>query len=267
MKSIEARYPREQYQLDLVDVSQFSAHNGRYCYLMNIIDCYTKYAWSIPLQHKTKEQVGHELKRLFLQEGHLAIIQMDDGKEFVNDMFKAICAGFSTSIIKGRPRHPQSQGQIERFNQTLCRAITKTINDKQTKRWLDVLDEVLSTYNRMAHRSTKFAPILLFKGITGLATKRDASTADESISPFTSLNEMHSKALKKLEEYRKNMVLRASIHKKKRTFEVGDAVLVKMDFDTNQKTKKTKFNPFYRQGRSTIIKICGNNSYTVSINE
>jgi ribosomal protein L21E len=233
---------------------------------MNVIDCFSKFAWSIPLQKKTKEQVGYALKRLFLNEGAPKIMHMDNGKEFVNEYFEGVCAEYSTCIVKGRPRHPQSQGQIERFNQTICRAIAKTICANNTKRWLDSLDEIIGAYNRTIHRATKFSPILLFKGTTGspLITEKNDNYAGDFSSELANIRE---KAAENAKIYRANMVRRASVHRKKKVYLPGQSVLLKRDFDTNQKTKKRKFQSFYQNGIATIEKANTNNSYNIKIED
>ena len=47
------------------------------------------------------------------------------------------------TIIHGRPRHPQSQGQVERVNQTVKRFIAKKLYGTNGNRWIDVHDEAI----------------------------------------------------------------------------------------------------------------------------
>ena len=62
----------------------------------------------------------------------------------------------------GRAYHPQSQGQIERFNQTLKTKLSRT--SRQNK-YITMLDEFVSQYNYTKHRVTKQKPIILFIGL------------------------------------------------------------------------------------------------------
>jgi hypothetical protein len=43
------------------------------------------------------------------------ILQSDNGKEFVAEVVKNVCNILNIKIRHGRPRHPQSQGQVERL--------------------------------------------------------------------------------------------------------------------------------------------------------
>ena len=46
--------PNETWSADLIDMREFSKDNKGYNYLLNIIDIFSKYAWSIPLKTKTE---------------------------------------------------------------------------------------------------------------------------------------------------------------------------------------------------------------------
>ena len=45
--------PNEIWSADLIDMREFSKDNKGYNYLLNVIDIFSKYAWSIPLKTKT----------------------------------------------------------------------------------------------------------------------------------------------------------------------------------------------------------------------
>ena len=49
--------PNEIWSADLIDMKKFSKDNKDYNYLLNVIDIFSKYAWSIPLKTKTPLKV------------------------------------------------------------------------------------------------------------------------------------------------------------------------------------------------------------------
>ena len=71
-------------------------------------------------------------------------------------------------LIHGRVRHPQTQGKIERFNQTLGRHLTKMLWDEvsqtQGYRWIDVLPAFVIAYNKAPHETHKKSPYEAFFG-------------------------------------------------------------------------------------------------------
>jgi transposase InsO family protein len=76
------------------------------------------------------------LEKFFLIEGAPSIVQSDNGKEFRNEIMKNLFKKYSISPRFGRVRHPQSQGIVERANQTLMRRLSKCLHGREA-RWFD----------------------------------------------------------------------------------------------------------------------------------
>jgi len=55
----------------------------KYKYLLNVIDTFSRYAWSVPLKDNTSTSITSALKNLF-QDTKPITIQSDKGTEFVN---------------------------------------------------------------------------------------------------------------------------------------------------------------------------------------
>jgi transposase InsO family protein len=88
-------------------------------------------------------------------------IQADNGKEFRNRLLLDYHRDLNVRVIHGRPRHPRSQGQIERANQTIKRCLEKALNGVQEKRWIDFLPTVVHKYNITIYRATNKSPFCL----------------------------------------------------------------------------------------------------------
>ena len=69
--------------MDLADLSSLSKHYDKFKYLLNVIDIFSRYAWSVPLKVKTGISFKTALKFLFLVWKPLTI-QSDKGTKFVN---------------------------------------------------------------------------------------------------------------------------------------------------------------------------------------
>ncbi|KAG0421021.1 Transposon Tf2-6 polyprotein, partial [Dictyocoela muelleri] len=145
----------------------------------------------------------------------------DNGKEFCNSDFNNIIKKYKMVHIKGRPRYPESQGQIERFNGTLKRRLSKCLYGKE-KKWINVLRDVVHQYNNSIHSATSCTPFSAFRQIR---------LGINSISSET----LSSSELKnKYENYVANLYKNEKISA---LFNVGDRVLLAKDFDNNIKTK------------------------------
>ena len=50
-------------QGDLMDIGKFKLRNGGYTFILNVIDIYSRYAWSIPIKGKTNQAVLVGMKK------------------------------------------------------------------------------------------------------------------------------------------------------------------------------------------------------------
>ncbi|CAG8696857.1 8057_t:CDS:2, partial [Ambispora gerdemannii] len=133
--------PMEHLQMDLVDFT---------------------FLWAILLKTKETVIVGDALVSLFAQWDASSILQSDNDKEFVSNIIKNICMALGITIQHGRPRYPQSQGQIEQLNQTIGREFTKMMwdeeNQLQNVNWKDNLQKFIFSYNTTRHSAHNKTP-------------------------------------------------------------------------------------------------------------
>jgi hypothetical protein len=90
-------------------------HDG-YNWVLRCIDVNTDHAISIPQKGKTALTTGQNLAQIWAMQGCPSILQMDNGGEFQAET-QRIALQWSPGnvlILRGRPRHPQSQGKCER---------------------------------------------------------------------------------------------------------------------------------------------------------
>ena len=55
-----------QMQMDLVDLQKFKSQNDGFCWTLNIIDCFSRKAWIIPMKNKKGITVHDKLKSFLL---------------------------------------------------------------------------------------------------------------------------------------------------------------------------------------------------------
>ena len=78
------------------------------------------------------------------------------------------------TIVHGRPRHPQSQGVVERANRSLKNRI------QNFSRWSEEIQNIVSSYNSIIHSSTGFPPNKM-EGIHKIANQKLKKTADRML--------------------------------------------------------------------------------------
>ena len=132
-------------QVNLVDMHY--RPDGPYKYICHARDHFSKFSWSSALPSKEAKEVAGFLFELFTAFGPPTILQTDNGKEFTAQIIRKLTEFWPTiQIINGRPRHPQSQGLIERANDVLQQKLSKWLEDRGTNNWANGLYWVTCKY-------------------------------------------------------------------------------------------------------------------------
>jgi len=66
-----------------MDKSKLSKHNKGYKYLLNVIDLFSKYVYSIPLKSKSQHEVANAFEKLFIN-SKPGMLWTDHESEFIN---------------------------------------------------------------------------------------------------------------------------------------------------------------------------------------
>jgi transposase InsO family protein len=119
------------WEMDLADLSHFSKYNNKYKYILNVIDIFSRFAWSVPLKDKSGKSIPAALTTLF-QNRRPITIRLDKGTEFVNATVQQYlkCQGFDFHTT----HNPDIKGAvIERFDRTLKTKMYKYFTKNNTK--------------------------------------------------------------------------------------------------------------------------------------
>ncbi|CAF5219309.1 unnamed protein product, partial [Rotaria magnacalcarata] len=103
--------------------------------------------------------------QLFFQFGSCKILQSDNGKKFTARIIKDLKIKWPELVIlNGRPRHPQSQGLVERGNSTLCDILGKCMHDRDTSHWVSWLLPAIYSMNTSIAQGIKYTPFEVVLG-------------------------------------------------------------------------------------------------------
>lgn len=146
------------WQADLIDIKNLSSVNKGYKYILIIIDCFSKYAWAVPVKTKTKSEITNAFKKILDSDRVPNNLQTDLGKEFYNDEFHRL---MKTKNINHYSTYSTKKASIvERLIRTLKSKLYKNFSLVGNYAWIGKpLDNVIKTYNETVHTTTKHKPV------------------------------------------------------------------------------------------------------------
>ena len=144
-------------QVDLIDM-QSSAHS-QYRWIM-VYQCHlTKFCILRPLHSKRAAEVAFQLLDIFLLFGAPCILQSDNGSEFTAEIIRELKDLWpQLHLVHGKPRHPQSQGSVERANSDIKDMLCAWLSDNRTQDWAIGLKFVQNQKNSAYHCGIKCTP-------------------------------------------------------------------------------------------------------------
>ena len=92
-----------------------------------------------------------------------AYLVSDQGKAFTCHLISNLCELYGVQKLRTLPYHAQTNGQVERMNQTIIRMIGKLEEDKKAH-WSEHLPEMLAAYNGTRSAVTGYSPYFLLFG-------------------------------------------------------------------------------------------------------
>jgi len=139
-------------------MQEWSNQNKGFRYMLNVIDVFSKYAWSIPLKDKTGTTTLNAFKEIVEKSGRKPKhIWTDLGKEFVNkhiDMWIK-----QNNIIRYSTYGEHKSCVVERFNRTLKTNMWKRFTAENTRNWINMLEKLMNKYNNTVHSTIKMTPV------------------------------------------------------------------------------------------------------------
>jgi hypothetical protein len=144
--------------MDLVEMQEWSKENQNYRYMLNVVDCFSKYAWSVPLLDKKAETVLNALEKI-IETSHRKPkrLWVDEGKEFYNRKMDEFIR--ENNIVRYSTHGESKSVIVERFNRTLKANMWKRFTALNTRNWIDLLEKLMNDYNNKKHSTIKMKPI------------------------------------------------------------------------------------------------------------
>jgi hypothetical protein len=159
------------WEADLLIMAQYSRQNGGYKYILNVIDCFSKYAWGVPLKAKSGLAVSEAFAKILKQGRKPKLLHVDRGKEFVNTTFEKLLAKNKVKMY-----HTFTEikaAMVERFNRTINNKFKLHFEVNKNHKWVELLPRLYKEYNENdIHRTIGIQPARVNKRNEGAIYER-----------------------------------------------------------------------------------------------
>ncbi|XP_071943839.1 uncharacterized protein [Antedon mediterranea] len=258
-----------QIGMDIVGPLVKTENGNRY--LLVFTEYLTKWVEADAIPDKSAKTVLRSFIDFVCRHGTPSILITDQGREFCNELNDSFCKLIGVDHRVASPYHPQTGGQTERFNRTLCTMLMTLTNADQND-WDIQLPYVLFAYRTSEHKSTKCDPFSLVYGrkavlpvelrIPIVSSNKDDISGTVPlkirVDAFLKLKDSRRKASENIKKAQKKQKHYHDAGVKSNTYYAGDQVLLQNS--RNLSRKGGKLNARWT-GPYIIEKVLTHNTY------
>lgn len=132
-------------------------------YLLTVMDVATRFPEAVPLRNIKAKVIAEALLQFFCRVGLPVQVQHDHGPNFTSGLFQEVMHELGIKQVMSSAYNPQSQGAIERYNQTL-KTVVKTYTVNCLGDWDVAMPFLLFAIRDSVNESIGFSPFELVYG-------------------------------------------------------------------------------------------------------
>ena len=130
-------------------------------FMLVITDRFTKLTQVVPLRTITALNVANAfVEHWVFKYGPPETLISDNGSQFASKFFQSVCECLGIANVFTSTYHPQTNGQVERYNRTVLAMLRSYVNEHQTD-WDEYATALTYAYNNSIHRTTGTTPFNL----------------------------------------------------------------------------------------------------------
>lgn len=202
-------------------------------------------------------------KNVILAHRAPAKVITDNGSEFKAE-FEKLMEKHHVKHIHSSPRHPRSNGMVERANKTLSQMIRTAVNEKRHTDWEQHVAPSVYAYNTSVHEVTGYTPYYLLRGVhppSGNLLNEPNDLHPKSENATETLLESRQKAVERTQKYQQKQKERYDKKRGHNSLKKGDYVM--MEICTQKKGQSQRFNE-RKRGPFQVVKVYDNNTVDIT---
>ncbi|GBL66814.1 Transposon Tf2-6 polyprotein [Araneus ventricosus] len=234
-------------------VRGFNYYNSTKKFLHIVIDHATRHVWAFPSKNENSETYINILKQIFQIQVPVKLLT-DRNAAFTSSRFKKFLRNYNFKHLLTTAHHPQTNGKVERVNQSLVTRLKCKVNSTSTKvPWTKLLESVTNEYNLTPHSITKYPPAYLLLG----TLPYDSPIGQNNY--YEPVNEARNLALQRTIDYHNKNKMRYDARFVDKKFNPGDLVVYEeFHYPNTRKLSPPFFGPY------EVIKQCSEVTYEIN---
>ena len=229
---------------------------NQYDTILTVVDKATKMCHFIACTEKISAK---EVAQLYWQHvgrihGIPSVLISDRDVRFTSRFWRELWRVLGTDLRMGSGFHPESSGQVEKFNQLLEQTLRCTIHQLgEGRNWVDMLPSIEFSVNNTPNRTTGYSAFYLNYGFhplhpLQLLHSNDDSYNESVVSFVSRLQVEFDRAQQQLTRAREQMIQQEDQHRRTMEYKVGDQVLLSTRYirfrNCPQKLQRRFVGPF-----------------------
>jgi hypothetical protein len=142
--------PDSRFQMDLIDMSNYSMKNKGYHWIMLLVDIFNRKLTAYLMKDKTEASVLKVLNQFF-KNHHPDIIMSDKDSGFKARKVQELMRANQAENNMVEPNDHKALGVIDRAVQTIKDTIYKYMTEENTTKYYDELPKIIEAYNDTPH--------------------------------------------------------------------------------------------------------------------
>ena len=131
--------------------------NNGYRYIFMCIDCFTRYAWAVPMKNKDMGTSWSAFDKIMKESNRKPHkVWSDEGTEFFNKLWEKKLDNLGITLYA--TGNEKKAVMVERLNKTIKTWMWQIFTEQGDKKWIDIIDELLERYNNRKHSSIGLSP-------------------------------------------------------------------------------------------------------------
>ena len=133
-------------------------------YLLTGMDLGTDFTLANALQRRAADSVINLLRYVIATYGKPKAILTDNGEEFMAYVVQNFLRRLGIEHLHTTPYHPQTNGRLEKFNDTLVQMLARVCAPNSQNQWDEYLPDVLLAHHAHVNPSLRASPFYLMHG-------------------------------------------------------------------------------------------------------